>query len=76
VRPPLHLVTAPGETSNGGVACRTWPLCFLIIRRCGWRPVLALTEHVGEGERGRNREKKYKNFSSPVACPGEEEGET
>ena len=42
VRPSLHLFTTPGVTSNGGVACRTRPLCFLIMKRCGWRPVLAL----------------------------------
>jgi hypothetical protein len=44
------------------------------MRRCRWRPVLALTEHVGGGWGGETREKN-KNFSSPVACPGEEEGE-
>jgi hypothetical protein len=30
----------------------------------------------GERERGRNKRKRTKNFSSPVACPGEEEGGT
>jgi hypothetical protein len=38
---------------------------------------MALTEHVGGGgdEREGETREKNKNFSSPVACPGEEEGE-
>ena len=56
-KPPFHLVTAPAETSNGDVACRTRPLCLLIMRSCRWRPVLAL-KHVG----GRDKGKKTKLF--------------
>jgi hypothetical protein len=29
------------------------------MRRCGWRPILALTEHVGR-EGGRNKKEKTK----------------
>jgi len=54
-KPPLYLVTAPAETSNGDVACRTRPLCLLVMRSCRWRPVLAL-KHVG----GRDKGKKIK----------------
>jgi len=54
-KPPLYLVTAPAATSNGDVACRTRPLCILIMRSCRWRPVLAL-KHVG----GRDKGKKTK----------------
>jgi len=54
-KPPLYLVTAPTATSNGDVACRTRPLCLLIIRSYRWRPVLAL-KHVG----GRDKGKKTK----------------
>ena len=56
-KPPFHLVTTPAETSNGDVACRTRPLCLLIMRSCRWRPVLAL-KHVG----GRDKGKKTKLF--------------
>jgi len=56
-KPPLHLVTAPAETSNRDVACRTRPLCLLIMRSCRWRLVLAL-KHVG----GRDKGKKTKLF--------------
>jgi len=38
---------APAEVANGGVACGARLLCLLIMRRCGWRPVLVLTGHVG-----------------------------
>jgi hypothetical protein len=70
----LLLYHGVGRGGQGGVACRAWFLCFLIMRRCGWCLVLVLTEHVGE--RGRNKGKKTKNFSSPVTRPGEEEEET
>ena len=76
VRPPLHLVTTPSVTSNRGVACRTRPLCFLIMRRSGRRPVLALTEHVGRERERKKTRGKNQNFSSPVACLREEEKET
>jgi hypothetical protein len=33
-----------------------------------------VAKHVGR--KGRDKEKKTKNVSSPVACPGEEEEET
>jgi hypothetical protein len=53
-KPPLYLVTAPAETSNGDVACRTRPLCLLIMRSCRWRPVLAL-KHVGGRDKGKKK---------------------
>jgi len=69
-KPPLYLVTAPAETSNGDVACRTRPLCLLIMRSCRWRPVLAL-KHVGGRDKG-----KKKKLPFPCCTSGEEEEET
>jgi len=50
---------APAEVASGGVACGARLLCLLIMRRCGWRPILVLTGHVGS-KRGRNKEEKTK----------------
>jgi len=38
---------ARAEVANGGVVCGAQLLCLLIMRRCGWRPVLVLIGHVG-----------------------------
>jgi len=53
-------VTTLGEVANGGVACRARLLCFLIIRRCGWHPVLVVTKHVGREREEKTRKKKQK----------------
>jgi len=53
-------VTALGEVANGGVTCRARLLCFLIIRRCGWHPVLVVTKHVGREREEETRKKKQK----------------
>jgi hypothetical protein len=58
--------TTPAVVANGGVACRERLLRHLIMR---W-----VAKHVGR--KGRDKEKKTKNISSPAACPGEEEEET
>jgi hypothetical protein len=58
--------TTPAVVANGGVACRERLLRHLIMR---W-----VAKHVGR--KGRDKEKKTKNVSSPAACPGEEEEET
>jgi len=58
--------TTPVVVANGSVACGARLLGHLIMR---W-----VAEHVGR--KGRDKEKKTKNISSPATCPGEEEKET
>ena len=57
-------ITTPGEVANGGVACMTRLLCLLIMRRCGWRLVLVVAEHM----RGRGRNKGKKIFFLFPCC--------
>ena len=77
--PPMHGVhvacsaMAPTAVANGGVACGTQLLWHLILR---WVASDFGSKACGRKRQGKKQGIKKQNFSSPVACPGEGEGET
>jgi hypothetical protein len=64
---------APTAVANGGVACGTQLLWHLILR---WVASDFGSKACGRKRQGKKQGIKKQNLSSPVACPGEGEGET